>query len=159
MTSFRVAALAAVATAAGVGWPTAVGAVEDAIKAELRRVAGTWQLTWAEKDGQKTPDDEVKQSQIVIAGEKYTLRRDGQVVEEGTVRIDPTRTPRTIDVFPIRPEGKVQLGIYEWDGEDRIRVCFTHPGTAQTRPTDFSTTRGTGHVLQVGQRERARPSR
>jgi uncharacterized protein (TIGR03067 family) len=70
------------------------------------------------------------------------------------VRIDPTRTPRAIDILPVKPEGKVQLGIYEWAGEGRIRICFTHPGSDQTRPSEFSTTKGTGHVLEECQREK-----
>jgi len=98
----------------------------------------------------------VKQLKLVIAGAKYTLRRAGKTVEEGTVRIDPTRAPKTIDISPTKPEGKVQLGIYEWDGNDRLRICFTHPGSAQTRPTDFSTTKGTGHVMEVCKREKTK---
>jgi uncharacterized protein (TIGR03067 family) len=156
MKNFRAAAWAAVATAAGIGWPAARGGDEDAIKAELQKVAGTWRLTSIEKDGQKTPDEEVKRHKLVIAGDKYTLRRADKAVEEGTVRIDPTRTPRTIDIFPTEPEGKVQLGIYEWDGESRIRICFTHPGSDQTRPREFSTTKGTGHVMEVCEQERAK---
>jgi uncharacterized protein (TIGR03067 family) len=94
----------------------------------------------------------VKQLKLVIAGARYTLRRAGKTVEEGTVRIDPTRDPRTINIYPTRPRGKVQLGIYKWEGGDGIRICFTHPGSAQKRPAEFSTTRGTGHVMEVGKR-------
>jgi uncharacterized protein (TIGR03067 family) len=98
----------------------------------------------------------VKQLQLVIAGSRYTLRRAGKAVEEGTVRVDPTRSPRTINIYPTRPRGKVQLGIYKWEGDDGIRICFTHPGSAQTRPTEFSTTKGTGHVMEVCRRIKSR---
>jgi hypothetical protein len=48
------------------------------------------------------------------------------------------------------------LGIYEWHGGDGLRICSTHPGSAQTRPTEFSTTKGSGHMMQVCKREKAR---
>jgi uncharacterized protein (TIGR03067 family) len=153
MKNFRATAWATVAAAAGIAWSTARGGDDDAVKAELQRVAGTWRLTLIEKDGSKVPDDEVKQNKLVITGEQYTVRRGDRIIEKGTVRIDPTRTPRTIDIFPTEPEGKVQLGLYEWDGEKRIRICFTHPGSDQTRPKEFSTTKGTGHVMEEGERE------
>jgi uncharacterized protein (TIGR03067 family) len=145
-----------VATAAGIGQPAAVDDGDAAVKKELEKVAGTWRLVSVEKDGRKLPEDEVKPLRLVIAGDRYTLRRAGKTVEEGKVRIDPTRNPRTIDIYPTKPEGKVQLGIYEWDGDDRLRICFTHPGAAQTRPAEFSTTKGTGHVMEVGEREKAK---
>jgi hypothetical protein len=63
-----------------------------------------------------------------VAGDKYPVRRQGEVVEEGTFRIDPTRKPRSIDVFPSKPEGKVQRGIYDWGEDGTIRICFAHPG-------------------------------
>jgi uncharacterized protein (TIGR03067 family) len=129
---------------------------EDATKKELEKLAGTWRLVSSEKDGKKAPEDELKEVKFIIAGDKYTVQRAGKTVEEGTVRIDPTKKPRTIDIYPVKPEGKVQMGIYEWDGDDSLRVCSTHPGTAQTRPSLFSTTEGTGHVMSVGKREKAK---
>jgi len=148
--------LVAVVIAVGVTRPTRAGGDEDGVKKELEKVAGSWQLVSVEKDGRKAPDDEVKQLKLTITRTRYTLRRADRVVEEGTVEIDPARKPRGISIYPTRPEGKVQLGIYEWDGDDKLRICFTHPGTAQTRPTEFSTTKGPGHVMQVCKREKAR---
>jgi uncharacterized protein (TIGR03067 family) len=95
----------------------------------------------------------VKHAKLVIAGDEYATQRAGKTVEEGTVRIDPTKKPKTIDIYPTKPEGKVERGIYEWDGDNKIRVCITHPGSAQRRPSLFSTTEGTGHVLSVCKRE------
>jgi hypothetical protein len=59
-------------------------------------------------------------------------------------------------VYPTKPEGKVQLGIFECDEGHTMKVCFTHPGTAHTRPAGFSTTKGTGHVMEVFKREKAK---
>jgi uncharacterized protein (TIGR03067 family) len=124
----------------------------DAVKKELERFAGTWQNTSGEEDGVKAPDDRVKGHTFVFAGDRYTVRMNGTTIEEGTFRIDPLAKPKAIDLHPTKPEAKVQLGIYEIGEDDTIRVCFTHPGSAATRPTEFSTTKGTGHVLGVAKR-------
>jgi uncharacterized protein (TIGR03067 family) len=95
---------------------------------------------------------------ITIVGDRYTIRRDSETVEEGTFRIDPTRRPRTLDAIPMKPAGKIQRGIYEWDGQETLRICFTHPGDEYDRPTQFSTTKGTGHTLMTARREQSKCS-
>jgi uncharacterized protein (TIGR03067 family) len=145
------------AAVAGVGSTAAVeDDTEAAYKKELERLAGTWQLVGYEKDGVPTPEADLKQTKYVITGDKYTVERSGKTVEEGWICIDPDRKPRVIDVYPTKPEGKVEMGIYEWDGDDKLKVCCTDPGTEQTRPRRFSTTKGTGHVLAVCNRVKAR---
>jgi uncharacterized protein (TIGR03067 family) len=147
--------LAVSATAVSIGWATAaIDVKEDAVKNELEKIAGAWQLVSSEKDGTNAPEEVVKEAKLIIAGDRYKLQRAGKTVEEGIVRIDPTKKPKTIDIYPMKPEAKVQMGIYEWDGDDKLRVCCTHPGTAQTRPSKFSTTEGTGHVMSVCKREK-----
>jgi uncharacterized protein (TIGR03067 family) len=126
-------------------------ASDDATRKELARLEGTWRVVASEKDGQASPPDDVESTTYSVAGDKYTVRRQGEVVEEGTFRIDPTRKPRSIDVFPSKPEGKIQRGIYEWAEDGAIRICFTHPGR-EDRPARFSTTEGTGHTLTTARR-------
>jgi uncharacterized protein (TIGR03067 family) len=128
----------------------------DAVKKELERFAGTWQGTSAEEDGVKAPEDRVKGHTYVFAGDRYTVRMNGKTIEEGTFRIDPSAKPKAIDVHPTKPEAKVMLGIYEISEDATIRACFTRPGSDATRPTEFSTTKGTGHTLQVIKRVKAK---
>jgi uncharacterized protein (TIGR03067 family) len=157
MKTFDLVVLVVAAAVAAIGGTASADDIkEDAVKKELEKLAGTWQLISSEKDGTQAPEDEVKLTKYVIAGDRYTVQRAGKTVEEGTIRIDPTKAPKTIDVHPTKPEGKVQMGIYEWDGDEKFRSCFTHPGSAQTRPSLFSTTEGTGHVLSVGKREKVK---
>ena len=145
------------AAVAGIGWTAAAEDDKDAaFKKELEKFAGTWQLVASEKDGVKAPEAENKDIKIIFKGDKFTLERTGKTVEEGWICIDPVRKPRVIDVYPTKPESKVVMGIYEWDGDDKFKICSTHPGTEQTRPTLFSTTKGTGHVLVVCKREQAK---
>jgi uncharacterized protein (TIGR03067 family) len=128
----------------------------DPFKKELEKLAGTWQVVSSEKDGNPAPADEVKQTRVIIAGSKYTIQQAGKTVVEGTLYIDPTGKPRMIDVYPRKPEGKVEMGIYEWDGDEKVKMCFTHPGTVIARPGLFNTTKGTGHVMVVCKREKVK---
>jgi uncharacterized protein (TIGR03067 family) len=157
MKRFEVRFLLVAVALAGNGW-TAAGedALGAAVKKELEKFAGTWQLVASEKDGVKAPEAENKEIRIIFKGDKFTMERGGKTVEEGWVCIDPVRKPRVIDVYPTKPESKVVMGIYEWDGDDKFKICSTHPGTEQTRPTLFSTTNGTGHVLVACKREKAK---
>jgi uncharacterized protein (TIGR03067 family) len=123
---------------------------------ELKKFAGSWQMISSEKDGTKTTKDQVEQTKMIITGDKYTIQRAGIIIEEGWIDIDPAKKPKAIDIYPTKPEGKVQMGIYEWEGDDQIRGCATHPGTEQIRPTQFSTTKGSGHVFSVWKRERTK---
>jgi uncharacterized protein (TIGR03067 family) len=144
------------ALAVTVGWPAAADDTRKSIVAkELKRLEGTWQAVASEKDGRKAPAAVVKSLKFIIAGSKYTIQKDGKTTEEGTFQIDPSAKPRKLTVTPTKPAGKVQRGIYELKGDDTLRICFTHPGTAYKRPTRFSTTKGTGHVLTVVKRVKA----
>jgi uncharacterized protein (TIGR03067 family) len=141
------------APVAGIGWNAGVEEDRDAaFKKELEKFAGTWQFVAYEKDGIQAPEADLKQMKYIITGDKYSVERAGKTVEEGWICIGPTRKPKVIDVYPTKPEGKVEMGIYEWDGDDKLKVCCTDPGTEQTRPRLFSTSKGTGHVLVVCER-------
>jgi len=157
MKRLEVRFLAVAVALAGVSW-TATNADDEAAayRKELEKFAGTWQVVAYEKDGVKAPEADLKQMKFIITGDKYTLERAGKTAEGGWVCIDPARKPKVIDVYPTKPEGKVEMGIYEWDGDDRLKVCCTDPGTEQTRPRLFSTTKGTGHVMRVVKREKAK---
>jgi uncharacterized protein (TIGR03067 family) len=139
------------AALAGTGWTaTAEDVAVAAYKKELEHFAGTWQLIASEKDGVKAPDTDLKQLKVVFHGDQYTMERAGKTIEEGWVAIDPARKPRVIDIYATKPDqSKVVMAIYEWDRDDKFRLCATHPGTDQTRPKQFSTSKGIGHVLVV----------
>ena len=151
------------AAVAGVGW-TAEGRDDEkaAYKKELEKFAGTWQYVAYEKDGVKGPQagpwmpKDLTQIKVIFKDDRLTIEVAGKTMLEGWICIDPTRKLKVIDFYSTKPEGKVEMGIFEWDGDDQLKVCFTDPGTEQTRPRLFSTTKGTGHVLIVAKREKAK---
>lgn len=135
-----------------VGLLTAADA-QDAARQDLDRFQGQWVLLSAEWDGKPTPGDEVKKFRLTIQGDSFVLSKDSVVVSGGTLKLDPTRKPKEVDETATAgpSKGKTFLAIYEIDDEQH-RICFAAPG--QGRPTEFSSTPGSGRLLQVWKRAR-----
>ena len=79
-------------------------------------------------------------SRIIIKGDAFKSFSGG-ATHEGTIKIDASKTPKTIDlIFNEGPEkGKAALGIYELGG-DHWRMCLSLG--ASSRPTEFATKQG-----------------
>lgn len=120
----------------------------DAVKKELDRFQGEWVLVSSARDGMKTPESEVKLFRLMVKGTDYTILRDGKTVGRGQLKVDPSKTPRTIETVSTEGADKDQkmLGIYEWNGKEQ-RVCFARPG--KPRPTEFTAKAGSGNLLAV----------
>jgi uncharacterized protein (TIGR03067 family) len=129
----------------------AADARDDAAKKDLGKFQGNWQLISAERDGKKTPQEEVKKITLSIQGNKFVLRKDTVIISEGTMTLDPTKKPREIDetITTGPTKGKVFSAIYEIDDEHH-KICFAVAG--KERPTAFSS--GSGQLLQVWKREK-----
>jgi uncharacterized protein (TIGR03067 family) len=118
----------------------------------LESLQGTWQLVSAESDGEKAPDERVKQIQVTITGNRHTVRFGDRVIaHDVSFEIDPTKTPKQVtDTINEGPDaGKQILGIYELEG-DKLTSCVAKVG--QDRPTEFSAKSGSGHTLRVFKR-------
>jgi uncharacterized protein (TIGR03067 family) len=124
----------------------------DALK-DLEAFQGRWNLISAERDGKKTPQEEVKKLKLTIQANKFILEKDSQVISEGTFSLDPSKKPKAIDeTITAGPnKGKVFLAIYEIVDEDH-KICFAAPG--KDRPPAFSSLPGSGNLLQVWEREK-----
>lgn len=131
-------------------------AQEGAFKKELKAMAGTWRPIYGETDGNKAPEERLKESSITRdeAG-KVVARRGDMIVLEGMVKtIGATKKPKTVDTEVTAGEhkGKTIQGIYEIDG-DTLRVCVALPGKGE-RPTEFSAKAGSGCNLTVYKRDK-----
>ncbi len=121
---------------------------DDTVKAELKKLQGTWQLVSAETDGKKLPEETVKKIRVVIKGNKHTVHFGDKVVaREIPFTLDPTKDPKTTD--DTLPDGKQIHGIYELKG-DLLKSCVA--GIGKRRPTKFAAQPGTGHTLRVFRR-------
>ena len=121
---------------------------EEAVKKEMDRFQGTWQLVSAESDGKKLPDEQAKKIQVVIKGNKHTVSFDGKAIaKEIPFKIDPTTTPKSVE--DQLPDGGVIRGIYELDG-DTLKSCVAAVG--KDRPKEFTGKAGSGQTLRVFKR-------
>jgi uncharacterized protein (TIGR03067 family) len=134
-----------------VGGPllAADNAKDEAIKKDRKKYEGTWQVISLEIDGNQSAEEDAKKITVVNEADgKWTIEVEGKVVARGTSEIDPTRTPRTVDLTITEGEGngKTALAIYEF-GEDTRKVCLAPAG--KERPAAFAAPAGSGHILAV----------
>lgn len=118
---------------------------------DLDGMQGTWNLVSAMEDGKALPDDEVKQTTIVVKGNTFRFPglAEDATAREGTFKLDATKNPKEMD--STSTENEVSLGIYEL-GPDSYKICFAPVG--KPRPTDFSSESGSGKIFQVWERQK-----
>ncbi len=107
---------------------------------ELKKMQGTWNCVVEEEGGKQASDEEKKELilTLVIEGDGYKTYFNDKLLTSGNLRVDATKSPMAIDALPKDGPyaGKVQLGVFKWDGEVMF-ANFAKPG--DTRPTNFKT--------------------
>jgi uncharacterized protein (TIGR03067 family) len=124
-------------------------------KKEQERFQGTWRLVKFDlAEGRSLPEEVLAKSRFTFQGDRLNVTEDGKVVDEATIKLDPTMTPKTIDVTAGRGpnKGKVSLGIYAFEG-DTLEICSAAPG--QKRPTEFKTDRASRTAILVLRRAKS----
>jgi uncharacterized protein (TIGR03067 family) len=130
-------------------------AQEEAISKELAALEGTWKVVSAVRDGNKLSDAQIEGIRFTIEETGKALVKKGEkVLFEGTIKVDPTKTPKTEDATQVsegESKGKTTLSIYEIEG-DTLKICSAEPG--KDRPAEFLSKPGSGHFLRVFKREK-----
>jgi len=136
--------VAAIAMATGV---LTQGSKDTAGGAALQ---GTWTLVTL--NGQPAPEG-APELTLTFSGDTYNQALAGVVNERGTIKVDASKKPMTIDLGIAEGDdaGKTQLGIIEVTG-DTLRACFAAPGAAG-RPTDFTVKEGV--IVFVGKKAKS----
>jgi uncharacterized protein (TIGR03067 family) len=121
------------------------------VEKELKKFHGIWTFESVEAGGKKAPADDLKGLTITFAGDKYTVKKGDEVIQIGTQKLDPSKSPKTIDVTVTEglKKGATMLGIYEIDG-DTLKVCFDEEG--KKRPTEFKSPAGSETFVNVHKR-------
>jgi len=135
---------------------TAIGgtgtlAGDDAkVDKELKKFHGVWKIVSVEAGGKALPIEGFKEMTVVFKGDKYSVKKGGEVFQVAKQKLDPSKSPKTMDVTIIEgnEKGAVMKAIYEIDA-DRLKVCFDPAG--KERPTEFKSTSGS-QVLVVHKR-------
>jgi uncharacterized protein (TIGR03067 family) len=143
--------LAVLAVGFLVGADDREAAKSRAIQAELKKFEGTWRTHQVEAEGKVIPIEGLQSDRLILKGDRFTTKTPRGSLS-GVFQVDPTTTPKTIDVtFTDGPaKGKTHEGIYELES-DTYKVCMAHPG--KPRPTEFVTRPCSGDFLQVLKRE------
>jgi uncharacterized protein (TIGR03067 family) len=97
-------------------------------KADRDKLQGAWRLT--------SGPGGATEARLVIEGDKYSFKA-GEQEERGTLKLDPSKTPKTIDlqITEGQDKGKSQVGIYELQG-DTFKLSVAPAGETE-RPTSL----------------------
>jgi uncharacterized protein (TIGR03067 family) len=119
-------------------------------KADLKPLQGVWLISAVESNGVKVKPDDAK---WVLEGDKYTTKI-GTQVQEGTVKVDPTKDPKWINLSVTAGSNKGQTyrGIYKVV-DDELLLCFPK-NTKADRPTELSGNTENGQTLMVLKRKK-----
>ncbi len=123
------------------------GLTQGAGNNDQRKFQGDWIVVAAEKGGDKVPDEIVKTIKAQFQGDKVKLAFLGDV-KQGTVKLDETRNPKTID---LTLDDKTMQGIYQVLKADQIQVCLASPG--EPRPKKFESPANSEIMLVTFQRQ------
>jgi uncharacterized protein (TIGR03067 family) len=106
------------------------------IEQELKKFQGTWTFESVAAGGKEIPASEFKGMTVTFEGDKFTVKKGDEVIQVAIQKLDPSRSPKTLDVTVTDGlnKGAVMLGIYEISG-DTLKVCFDPEG--KKRPTEF----------------------
>jgi uncharacterized protein (TIGR03067 family) len=106
-------------------------------ESDAKEMNGTWKLVTAELAGQQWPKQILDSMKLIVKDGTYTVMV-GDHNDEGTVKHDKSKSPKTMDVTGTKGpnEGKTFLCIYELTGDD-LRVCYDLSG--KSRPAEFAT--------------------
>lgn len=131
--------------ALGLGPPAAPAQKADAKAADPFQ--GTWQIVKLQFAGDDlSPLIKDADATITFKNDTYAVKA-GPEGEKGTFKFDAKAKPATIDLTIVEGpgKGKVQLGIYEVDGET-LRLCMADEG-AKERPTKFASAKGAAELV------------
>ena len=111
------------------------------VQKELKKFQGTWTFESVETGGKEVPAAEFKGITVTFEGDKYTVKKGDDVIQAATLKLDPSKSPKTLDVTVAEGpnKGAVMLGVYEIS-PDTLKVCFDPEG--KKRPTQFTSASG-----------------
>jgi uncharacterized protein (TIGR03067 family) len=124
---------------------------DEAVQKELKALSGTWKTTGRMSAGKVIPNTNRGDHYLIIEGNKYTEKINDQVIETGTLRIDPTRNPKTLDLVPAGGKAAGAPQIYELDCDELRLVMLIpdlRPSVRKDRPTNLSAPETIGFVLK-----------
>ena len=141
----RVASFLLLLAGLAIGASPAPGAEPE----DLDKLEGTWAFTSIKSEGMSVPGQNLEDIKFVVVGTRYKQAKLGSIMEEGTLKLDPTKTPGwiTLEIASGDNEGKTQVGIYRLDG-NMLTLCMAPIGKPE-RPTEFVSREASKDLLFV----------
>ena len=137
-----------------------IAVADDKSESDAKNLQGTWQAVYLEANGEKSPDDQVKELQIVIKGDElFAVKPEGED-QKCKFKLGTSETLNTIDVIPIdgQDKGTIHAGIYSLKKE-RLTLCLNIFGKDPAlRPTEFKTRAGDGVGFAILERANMPPA-
>jgi uncharacterized protein (TIGR03067 family) len=114
-------------------------------KDDLAKLKGDWTLVYTEANGKKRTPENFKEFSRTVTGDTYVVTietEEGVQTVGGKIKLDPTKSPKTIDVEMTEgaAKGKSFRGIYKFEGDTQV-ICLAAPD--KDRPAKFDSTEGT----------------
>jgi uncharacterized protein (TIGR03067 family) len=130
---------------------------DPAVKEELGKLQGSWQVESQEENGKKLGEEELKGRTICFGQNLFLLRQNAKMIQLGKLKIDPSKSPKTINTIVEKGvrEGDILPGIYHLDG-DTLKICLNKDG--EGRPKEFKTEPKSGLTLMVCKRVQSKPA-
>lgn len=121
------------------------------LEKETKKFQGDWTFESSQTGGKEIPAGELKGIVVIFEGDKHTVKKGDEVLQVGTQKLDPSKSPKAMDVTITEgpSKGAIMLGIYEIDG-DTLKVCFDPQG--KKRPTEFKSPPGSENFVNVHKR-------
>lgn len=129
---------------------TSPALIQEAIRAEQKRLQGTWKATTGALSGR--PGGVEADVRWTISGDRIVLEFNGRW--EGTYRLDPAASPKRLNLILKSPDGKRTEELratYEVRGDD---LCICLASGDDARPEGLRSSSGTGQVSFGLKRER-----
>jgi uncharacterized protein (TIGR03067 family) len=120
-------------------------------KKDLEQLKGTWNVESITVDGAKKED--LTGGKFTFDGDKMMIKL-GDMIHEGTFKLDASKEPKQIDVTPGDGPDKDKLleGIY-FLSKDELKLCIGHH-SGDERPKDFESKEGSKGLLIVLKRDK-----
>src|SRR5262245_878768 len=99
MNRFRIC-FAVLSCAVGFAASGAAGALagdKADVEKELKKFQGTWTVELVEAEGKEIPVATFKGMTVTFEGEKYTVKIGDQVIQVATMKLNPSKSPKTLD--------------------------------------------------------------
>lgn len=130
-------------------------AAEVAAKKDFERLQGTWSTVSTELDGQQRAEAK-KAEKVTFAGNKWTVKLDGEVSQEGTFKIVEAGGKFLKVDFLVTDgfkQGDTWISILQVDG-DKLKWSGCYVSESKVRPKALATREGDGYFLRTLKRDK-----